>query len=132
VTETSPRRCSLALDAVTCVGAAVGVHGFLTGAFDPLLDQLTFVDGPAVPALALGLCVGVPQAAALTLGLLRHPRAPVANLGAGLLLTGWVLAQAPMIGWGSPLQWIFFGVGVVESVAGTLWWRRARLPDSSP
>jgi hypothetical protein len=116
---------------VTCVGVVAGVQGFLSGGFDSVVDQLTFVDGPLVPALALALCVGVPQAVALTLGLRRHPRAPEANLGAGVLLAAWVLAQAPLIGWGSPMQWVFFAVGVGESVAGFCWWRRTR-PGQTP
>jgi len=117
------RRWSLALDGLTAVGAIAGVQGFLSGQFDPLVAQIDFVDGPAVPALALGLCVGLPQAVALTLGLTRHPRAPEVNLAAGVVLTGWVLAQLPMIGWTSPVQWTFFAVGVGESAAALVWWR---------
>jgi hypothetical protein len=124
------RRWSLALDGLTVVGAVAGVQGLLSGAFDPLVDQLTFVDGAVVPALALGVCVGVPQAVALTLGLRRHPRAPDAGLGAGVVLTGWVLAQLPLIGWTSPVQWAFFAVGAGETAAALLW--RARATGSGP
>ncbi|MEZ0448912.1 hypothetical protein [Cellulomonas sp. ICMP 17802] len=120
------RRWALALEGVTVVGAVAGVQGFLSGQFGPLVDQLTFVDGPAVPALALGICVGLPQATALVLGLRRHPRAALASLGAGLLLTGWVLAQLPLIGWGSPVQWAFFAVGLGESAAAARWWSTTR------
>lgn len=126
------RRWALALDGVTAVGAVAGVQGFLSGQFDPLVAQLTFVDGPAVPALALGLCVGLPQAVALTLGLIRHPRASEAALGAGVVLTGWVLAQLPLIGWTSPVQWTFFAVGVGESAAALVWWRAERTRRRGP
>ncbi|NUU17038.1 hypothetical protein HP550_07225 [Cellulomonas humilata] len=119
------RTVALALDGLTVVGAVAGVQGFLSGQFDPLVSRLSFVDGPAVPALALGLCVGLPQAVALTLGLRRHARAPEVGVGAGVVLTGWVLAQLPLIGWTSPVQWAFFAVGVGESVAALLWWRAA-------
>lgn len=115
------RRWSLALAGLTAAGAIAGVQGFLSGQFEPLVDQLDFVDGPAVPALALGLCVGLPQAVALTLGLRRHPRAPEVSLAAGVVLTGWVLAQLPLIGWGSPVQWVFFAVGLGESAAAARW-----------
>lgn len=115
------RRSAIALEGLTTVGALAGVQGFLTGAFDPLVDRLTFVDGPAVPALALAVCIGVPQGAALVLGLRRHVLAPRAALGAGVVLTGWVLAQLPLIGWESPVQWTFFAVGLAETAAAARW-----------
>jgi len=115
------RRWAIALEGLTAVGAVAGVQGFLTGAFDPLVDRLTFVDGPVVPALALAVCVGVPQGTALVLGLRRHALAPQAALGAGVVLTGWVLAQLPLIGWESPVQWAFFAVGLAETAAAARW-----------
>lgn len=115
------RRCAIALAGLTTVGALAGVQGFLSGEFDPLVDRLTFVDGPLVPAVALAMCVGVPQGAALVLGLRRHARAPQAALGAGVVLTGWVVAQLPLIGWESPVQWAFFAVGLAETAAAARW-----------
>jgi hypothetical protein len=115
------RRCAIALEGLTTVGALAGVQGFLAGEFDPLVDRLTFVDGPTVPALALAVCIGVPQGVALVLGLRRHALAPQAALGAGVVLTGWVLAQLPLIGWESPVQWAFFAVGLAETAAATRW-----------
>ncbi len=122
------RRSALALHAVTAVGALAGVQGFLSGQFDPLVEQLPVVDGPVLPALALGVCVAVPQAIALTLGLRRHPAAAGTSLAAGAVLTGWVLVQLPLIGWSSPVQWAFAAVGVGEVVAAAVWRRRSRRP----
>ncbi len=123
------RRWTIGFEALTVIGAAAGVQGFLSGTFDPLVDQvrerLTFVDGPAIPALALGLVIGVPQAVALVLALRRHPRAAAAGVAAGVVLTGWVAAQLPMIGWGSPVQWVFAAIGLAEAAAGAMWLRRA-------
>ncbi len=63
-------------------GAVIGVQGFLSGSFDPLVEDLSetfaLIDGPTIPALALGAIVGVPQVAALVMGLRGSPRAPVA------------------------------------------------------
>ena len=115
------RRWAIALEGLTTVGALAGVQGFLAGQFDPLVDQLTFIEGPAVPAVALGVCIAVPQGVALVLGLRRHSLAPHAALGAGIVLTGWVLAQLPLIGWGSPVQWTFFAVGLAETAAAARW-----------
>ena len=115
------RRCAIALEGLTTVGALAGVQGFLSGQFGPLVDRLTFVDGPAVPALALGVCVAVPQGVALVLGLRRHALAPEAALGAGVVLTGWVVAQLPVIGWESPVQWAFFAVGLAETALAVRW-----------
>lgn len=119
---------TMALQAVTVLGAAAGVQGFLSGAFDPLVDQLhdalALVDGPVLPAVALGGLVGVPHLAALVLGLRRDARAPVAGAVVGAMLAGWVVAQLPLIGLTSPVQWVFLGVGVVELATADLWRRR--------
>lgn len=115
------RRWTLALEGLTTVGAVAGVQGFLAGQFDPLVDQLAFVDGPAVPALALGVCIALPQGVALVLGLRRHALAPQAALASGVVLTGWVLAQLPLIGWDSPVQWAFFAVGLAETALAARW-----------
>ena len=115
------RRWAIALEGLTTVGAVAGVQGFLAGQFDPLVDQLTFIEGPAVPAAALAVCIAVPQGVALVLGLRRHPLAPLAALGAGIVLTGWVLAQLPLIGWESPVQWVFFAVGLAETAVAARW-----------
>ena len=120
----------LGLETVTVVGAAAGVQGFLVGTFDPLLDQLQtawpLVDGPVLPALALGAVVAVPHGVALTIGLRRHPRAPVAGIAVGAVLVAWVTVQLPLIGWASPVQWLFVGIGATEVVAAAAWRRRAQ------
>lgn len=122
------RLTTFSLEAITAVGAVAGVQGFLSGAFDPLVDQLhdawPLVDGRVLPAVALAGLVGLPQAGALVLGLRRHPRAADAGLVAGGVLAVWVLAQLPLIGWTSPIQWVFAGVGVSEVIAAGIW-RRA-------
>jgi hypothetical protein len=122
------RTVSLSLQALTAVGAAAGVQGFLSGAFDPLVDQLhdawPMVEGRVLPAVALGALVAVPQAFAFVVGVRRHPRAADVALATGAALTAWVTLQLPLIGWTSPVQWAFVGVGVAETVAGSLWRRR--------
>ncbi|WP_024287930.1 hypothetical protein [Cellulomonas sp. KRMCY2] len=124
------RRWAVGLEAFTAVGAFAGVQGFLVGSFDSLVEQvsdtLAIVDGPVLPALALGLIVGVPHATALVLGLRHHPRAAEAGLAVGSLLTLWVVAQLPLIGWGSPVQWAFVAIGVAESAASAVWLRHSR------
>ena len=119
---------TIALQAVTVLGAAAGVQGFLSGAFSPLVDQLhdalAIVNGPVLPALALGGLVGLPHAVALVLGLRRHRRAPLAGAAVGGALAVWVAAQLPLIGLTSPVQWVFLGVGVAELAASELWRRR--------
>ncbi|WP_122260510.1 hypothetical protein [Ornithinimicrobium cerasi] len=125
----SARITTLSLEALTALGAVAGVQGFLSGAFDPLVDQLRevlpFVDGRALPAAALGGLVALPQAGALLLGLRRHRLAPDAGLVVGVGLTAWVGMQLPLIGFTSPVQWAFLAVGVAEVVAALVW-RRAR------
>ena len=132
-TRPSPRAArivTLSLEGLTMVGAAAGVQGFLAGAFDPLVDQLheawPLVDGRVLPAVALGGLVAVPQGVALFLGLRGHPRAADAGLVVGVGLAAWVLLQLPLIGWGSPVQWLFAGVGVAQAVAAAVWRAAAR------
>lgn len=124
------RLVTLSLEALTVVGAAAGVQGFLAGAFDPLVDQLheawPLVDGRVLPAVALGGLVAVPQGVALFLGLRGHPRAADAGLVVGVGLAAWVLLQLPLIGWSSPVQWLFAGVGVAQAVAAAVWRAAAR------
>lgn len=123
------RTVSLSLQALTAVGAAAGVQGFLSGAFDPLVDQLhdawPMVEGRVLPAVALGALVAVPQGFAFVVGVRRHPRSADVALATGAALTAWVTLQLPLIGWTSPVQWAFVGVGVAETVAGGLWRRRS-------
>jgi hypothetical protein len=115
----------LGLQGVTLVGVAAGVQGFLSGAFEPLVadlgDALAVVDGPVLPAAALVVVVGVPHATALVLVLRRSSRAPAAAAATGGLLAAWVLAQLPLIGWTSPVQWAFATVGLVECAAALRW-----------
>ena len=115
------RVTTLCLAVLTAVGAAAGVQGFLAGAFDPLVSDVhaagSFVDGRDLPAPALALAVALPQTVAVVLGLRRHRWAPDVGLAAGAVLVAWVTLQLPLIGWGSPVQWAFLGVGVVEVVA---------------
>ena len=95
------RRATIVLEALTILGTLAGVQGFLAGSFAPLVDDLETklpIDGPLVPAAALGLVVGGSQTAALILGIKNRPRAPQASLLAGTVLVVWVVAQLPLIG----------------------------------
>jgi hypothetical protein len=126
------RRWSIGLAAGTGVGVVAGVVGFVSGTFDPLVadvvERLPFVTGPALPAAALAAVVGVPQVAALVAAVRRDPRAPWVATLAGAALATWVAAQGPVVGWSSPLQPIFFAVGVSETVVGYAWVCLARTP----
>ncbi|MCL3861080.1 hypothetical protein [Actinotalea sp. K2] len=131
VQVSSPRAAritTLALQALTAVGAAAGVQGFVVGSFDPLVAQLhdawPIVEGRIMPALALGATVALPQAGAFVLGLRRHRWAPDAGLAVGAALVAWVTLQLPLIGWTSPVQWAFVGIGVMEVVAAVVWRRQ--------
>lgn len=54
----------------------------------------------------------------LATALRRSAVAPVVAVVGGGALTGWVVAQLPLVGWTSPVQWTFAAVGVIECVAG--------------
>jgi hypothetical protein len=121
------RRTAVVLEALMVLGTLAGIQGFLSGAFTPLVEDLETslpIDGPVVPAVALGLVVGGTQALALILGVANRDRAPQASLVAGSVLVAWVLVQLPLIGWTAPVQWAVFAVGVVEVAVATTWLRR--------
>ncbi len=118
------RRASVSLQALTVVGAAAGVQGFVSGSFQPLVDQLAErlpMDGPLLPATALALVVGGSQATGLVLGARNHPQAPQIALVAGSVLVGWIAAQLPLIGWTAPVQWAFLVIGVAEVAISARW-----------
>lgn len=121
---------TMAIQAVTALGAVAGVQGFLSGAFEPLVDQLhdavPLVDGPVLPAIALGAVVGLTHIGALTLALRRDPRAAAAGVAAGGVLLGWVTVQLPLIGWTSPVQWAFLAIGAAEVATAGIWLGRTR------
>jgi hypothetical protein len=128
------RRASLALESVTLIGVGAGIQGFLSGAFVPLVDQLAErlpLDGPVVPAVGLGLVVGVSQGASLVMGARDHPRAAEASLIAGSVLAGWIVAQLPLIGWTQPVQWAVLGVSVAEVAVSAAWLRTRRAISSA-
>lgn len=138
VQVSSPRAAritTLSLEALTAVGAAAGVNAFLNGTFDVLADQVhdawPIVQGRVLPALALGAVVALPQAVAFVLGLRRHRWAADAGLVVGVALIAWVTLQLPLIGWTSPVQWAFVGIGVVEVVTATIWRRNDRRADAT-
>lgn len=134
-TSRAARITTLSLEALTAVGAAAGVHGFLTGTFDALVDQIhdawPIVEGRVLPALALGAVVALPQSGAFVLGLRRHRWAADAGLAVGASLIAWVTLQLPLIGWSSPVQWAFIGIGVVQVVAASIWRHGPRSARSS-
>lgn len=123
------RSVALGLTALTALGAAAGVRGFLSGSYEPMVALLAdatagrrwlAVDSPVVPAVALAAAVGIPQATALVLEVAGHRRAPQATAAAGAVLTVWVAAQYPLIGWGTPLQPAFAAVGLAEVATGAV------------
>jgi hypothetical protein len=121
------RRAAVVLEALMVLGTLAGIQGFLSGSFAPLVEDLETslpIDGPVVPAVALGLVVGGTQALALMLGVANRARAPQASLVAGSVLVAWVLVQLPLIGWTAPVQWAVFAVGVAQVAVATMWLRR--------
>jgi hypothetical protein len=121
------RHTAVAMEALTVLGALSGVQGFLSGAFAPLVDDIETwlpIDGPAIPAAALGLVVGGSQTGALILGVRDHPRAARASFLAGSVLVVWVFAQLPLIGWTSPVQYAVFVIGLTEVAVSLVWLRR--------
>jgi len=130
-TVTHPRTAAVVLAGFSLVGVGVGAVGFLSGAFDDLVDDVAravpFTRSRHAPAVALCVAVGVPQAVGLALAAKNRPSAPRAAALSGALLAAWVGVQAPTLGWTAPVQPAFFGVGIAQAVNGLIW---MRTPDS--
>lgn len=91
---------------------------FLNGAGVPLsyLHDTPFVSH-LVPGLALGIVVGGTQVTAAIAVNRRHPYAIMAAAVAGFGMIVWIFVELAVISEYSPLQTIYFGVGVIELAA---------------
>lgn len=69
-----------------------------------------------IPGLILGLVVGGTQLAAAMTVLMKHRRGLLLAAIAGFGMLIWIFAELAILGEYSPLQSIYFGLGVVELV----------------
>ena len=100
------------------VSAIAGCWGLLGGGVVFPAEWLigTPFTAYTVPALILGLVVGGSALVAGLLLLLRHPLAPVAALGAGLIQVGWIVGEVLLVG---SEPGIMLNLQVLYLVAGT-------------
>jgi hypothetical protein len=96
---TSRRRTRLlaALEAFVAVGAWAGTVGFVTGAFDSLVEQLPW-ESAALGAVALAGCVAVPTTVTTVALLQRRGWAPRATLLTASVLAAWLVGQTAFVG----------------------------------
>ncbi|MGZ4303462.1 MAG: hypothetical protein ACXVEW_00255 [Solirubrobacteraceae bacterium] len=109
------------LGAVTAAGAAGGsIYGLRGAPGFPRewLEGSPFRDH-RVPSLILGVVVGGSSAASAVAARRDTDHAGVLAVGAGAILTGWIVAQLAMIGPRSFLQPLMGAVGVTMIVLGT-------------
>ena len=77
-----------------------------------------------VPGLILFTFVGLLPLAAAFLTLRHSPRAPLAALGVGLVLVGWIVVEMLMLAGPGSLLWsLYLVLGVVIAAIGWSWWR---------
>lgn len=119
-----------ALEVVLGVGAlfggaalALGPDGHLLGLNTSMLAGSPFIDY-LVPGMTLFLVMGVFPLVAAAMIALRSPLAPVAAMGSGVALIGWIIVEMIVLaGWGS-LAWSFYLLlGAAITGAGLGWFR---------
>jgi hypothetical protein len=96
-------------------GGILGV--FLNGAGVPLgyLEKTPF-SSYLIPGLVLGIVVGGTQAAAVIALHRRAPHALIAVVVAGFGMIVWIFVEIAVISEYSPLQTIYFALGILELV----------------
>lgn len=126
------------VDLLAAIGAIAGAVGLVIGFMKiPLsvLSGTSFVDF-TVPALLLGFVVGGSALAAAVIALFGPRKLTVlgtwsfdalASATAGCIMVGWMVIEVVLIGLGSWLQPLFFGVGLVMiGLAALLQWAEPR------
>ena len=113
------------VDLFAAVSAVVGAIGLVVGFMnipESVLSGSPFTDF-TVPALLLGVVVGGSALAAATIEVFGPRRfMALASAAAGCIMAGWITIEVAMIGLGSWLQPLYFGVGLLMiALAGLLW-----------
>lgn len=123
MSERSVRTAVVVVDLFAGVSAVVGAIGLVAGFMQIPLSVLRgtpFTDF-TIPALLLGLVVGGSALAAALIALvgprltlLDHWRLePLATAVAGVIMVGWMTVELAMIGLGTPVQIVYFVVGLL-------------------
>jgi hypothetical protein len=128
---TDKRRVALiALEAFVAIAAIGGGVSLLTGTLPMSTDSLQgspFADYQ-IPGLVLALGIGGSNLLAVAAMLYaRHDAGDVVSTGAGLVLIGYEVVEAAVIGFASPLQPFFFGIGLLMVALAASEWRTEKL-----
>lgn len=117
------RAALLAVAAVSAVSALAGMVGLILGDGMGLprsaLDATPF-DSWVWPAIILGVVVGGTQLLAVVAQVLRLSLAWSLHAASGLVLVIWTFVEVAMLLIWSPLQGVFFALGVVQVVLAVL------------
>jgi hypothetical protein len=76
-----------------------------------------------IPGLILFGVLGVGSIASAALALARLPVAPIVSVAIGIALVIWISVQVAFIGFGHPIQALYFALGVAIAGAGAAWAR---------
>ncbi len=74
-----------------------------------------------IPGLVLCLVVGGSALAALVAIFIRHPKAKVLSILAGMMQGGWIVVQMLLLGILSSLQFIYIGAGAAILLLALFW-----------
>ncbi|MHB1137442.1 MAG: hypothetical protein ACYC2O_00710 [Microthrixaceae bacterium] len=116
------RTTLIILEVLLSIGAVGGAIALAAGAIDlgASTADLPFAS-PVFGAVALVVVNGILPAVVVVGAVRRAPWADLGHVAVGLALVGWMIVQVELIGWGSWLQTVYFGYGVL--IAGIGSWR---------
>lgn len=139
MTSTPLRRALIGLEAFLAVGAFYGSLSFLNdptgrGMGMPASEYLagTPFGNYLAPAIILFAVNGMFPLVTIVAALMKMPWAKYAHLGVGLLLTGWMVGQALIIGVHAPIQIVFLAIGLLILALALVAWNQERPGHGGP
>ena len=122
-------RLALALEVLLGIGAVFGGGALVLAPDGHLLSMPTSMLAGSpfrdylIPGLVLFTVIGVYPLVAAVMAYRRVPIAPVAAMGVGVALMGWIAIEMVMLaGWGSLAWTLYLLLGAAIAAAG-VWWR---------
>lgn len=139
MTSTPLRRALIGLEVFLAIGAFYGSVSFLN---DPTgrglgMPAETYLPGTPfgnylVPAIILFAVNGMFPLVIVVATLMKMPWAKYGHIAVGVLLTGWMLGQALLIGITAPIQIVFLALGLVILALALVAWNQERPGHGGP
>jgi hypothetical protein len=139
MSHTALRRLLIALELFLAVGAFYGALSLLndpTGHSLQMPAERFLVGTPfgnyLAPAIILFGVNGVFPVVTVLATVMGFPWAKYGHVAVGALLTGWMVGQAVLVGFGAPIQFVYLALGLVILALGLVFWNQERPGHGGP